>query len=190
MDSACESAPRVGGGLRFNARPHWGCFGFCNGPLSSHPHWGCFGYCAGALVRPNWGCYGYCPGYGGYFYPPIYPSLGYSPYMLPEDYAAQEPDIPVSPLPQTAPPPAPQNTEPSYEGKSIDEWVKDLKSNDARVRGEAAAMLGRIGAPAKPAIPALIETFKDADPMVRVEAALGAGRNRQRRDPHARQGPG
>jgi hypothetical protein len=31
-------APRVGGALRFNARPHWGCFGFCNGPLGPHPH--------------------------------------------------------------------------------------------------------------------------------------------------------
>jgi hypothetical protein len=60
-------------------QPHWGCFGYCDGPLPYnhgpyytcygycppyrpyHPHYTCYGYCP----KPNppyWGCYGYCPG--------------------------------------------------------------------------------------------------------------------------------
>src|SRR5262245_18778380 len=45
-------------------QPHYGCFGYCNGPIGQvHTHWGCFGYCNGPInPRPYWGCFGYCPG--------------------------------------------------------------------------------------------------------------------------------
>src|SRR5262249_30260147 len=51
--------------FHYNPQPHWGCFGYCNGPLRPHPqYWGCFGYCNGPLnpVHHYWTCYGYCPG--------------------------------------------------------------------------------------------------------------------------------
>src|SRR5262245_28744229 len=45
--------------------PHYGCFGYCPGPLTPRPeYWGCFGYCNGPLhprPEPHWGCFGYCP---------------------------------------------------------------------------------------------------------------------------------
>src|ERR1700757_3022088 len=57
----------IGEGARLEAQPHWGCFGYCNGPLrpAPQPHWGCFGYCPGPLPHHRqqyWGCLGYCNG--------------------------------------------------------------------------------------------------------------------------------
>src|SRR6516225_363477 len=60
---------------------HYGCFGYCPGPVPP-PHWGCYGYCPGPLPPappPHWGCYGYCPRplpypqYGCFGYCPVYP---------------------------------------------------------------------------------------------------------------------
>src|SRR5438552_13638791 len=67
------------GQFHYNPQPHWGCFGYCNGPLRPHPqYWGCFGYCPGPLnPRPRyWTCYGYCP---GPLPSPYYNCFGYCP---------------------------------------------------------------------------------------------------------------
>src|SRR5262249_31045089 len=56
--------------FHYNPQPHWGCYGYCDGPLRPHqPHWGCFGYCPGPLPYPHhYTCFGYCP-----YIPPYYP---------------------------------------------------------------------------------------------------------------------
>jgi HEAT repeat protein len=45
--------------------------------------------------------------------------------------------------------------------KPVSHWVKQLKKADVRLRQEAAEALGELGPKAEPAIPALIEAFKD-----------------------------
>src|SRR6516164_5083986 len=68
--------------LRPGGQPHWGCFGYCPGPLP-HPtphYWTCYGYCPGPLPTPPYsfsGCYGYCP------QPPHWGCFGYCPGPLP-----------------------------------------------------------------------------------------------------------
>src|SRR5262249_52684779 len=71
---------------------------------------------------------------------------------------------------------APDKSEPSYQGKTLDEWIKLLKDGDAKVRGTAALALRQLGPAARPAVPALIAALKDADPYVRIEASLALGK--------------
>jgi len=48
--------------------------------------------------------------------------------------------------------------------------VKQLKNKDAKIRAAAASGLASLGQPAKPAIPALIETLRDSDANVRFQS--------------------
>ncbi|MBI3409221.1 MAG: HEAT repeat domain-containing protein [Planctomycetes bacterium] len=56
--------------------------------------------------------------------------------------------------------------------KTMEDFIHELSSKKARVRGEAAAALGKFGDKAKEAIPALIKLLKDNDPNVRLEATI------------------
>jgi hypothetical protein len=60
---------------------------------------------------------------------------------------------------------APQSTaqEPVYSGKTLSAWLKDLKHTDAAVRQRAVKELGKIGPLAKRAVPALLDSLKDAE---------------------------
>src|SRR5262249_18004239 len=152
--------------FHYNQQPHWGCFGYCDGPLAPHqPHWGCFGYCPGPLpYKHHYTCFGYCPYVPPYYGP--YPPLVYQAGPAVDDsndYSAE-----------TSPParPAPKNVEPTYSGKTIAGWIAALKDPDPRTRSDAAAMLAHIGPNAKASIPALVEALKDTDSRVRVQATL------------------
>src|SRR5262249_40139115 len=62
-----------------------------------------------------------------------------------------------------------------YQGKSVDDWVKDQKSTDAKTRGESTAALGRFAAAAEKVVPILIARLTDKDAAVRVEATVSLG---------------
>jgi hypothetical protein len=52
--------------------------------------------------------------------------------------------------------------EPSYQGKSSSEWVQRLRSDNEKVRAEAAVALDEsLGPGAEAAVPSLIEALKD-----------------------------
>jgi HEAT repeat protein len=55
----------------------------------------------------------------------------------------------------------PDMSEIVYQDKSLHDWIKDLKDPKVETRTAAASALGRIGADAKAAVPALIEALKD-----------------------------
>src|SRR5437660_1221249 len=69
---AAPAAPARGFvGFRPQPTPHWGCFGYCHGPLRPHHNYGgCYGYCPLPPRPAYWGCYGYCPGPIGFMPPP------------------------------------------------------------------------------------------------------------------------
>src|SRR4051794_29604827 len=60
--------------------------------------------------------------------------------------------------------------------KPVKDFVKDLTDKDADVRADAADGLGKHGAAAKEAVPALIAALKDPDEDVRDAAADALGR--------------
>jgi HEAT repeat protein len=61
-------------------------------------------------------------------------------------------------------------------GKSVDHWIGELKSPDAKARKHAVTKLGTVG-PSDPLIvPALTGALKDADPAVRCEAVVALAR--------------
>lgn len=161
-----------------NPRPYWGCFGYCPGPLNPHPYhpyWGCFGYCNGPLnPRPYWGCYGYCSGPINSYpvaVPVPYPVYGSNPYSVASTDYAQAPSTTV-----TLPAPEEVKTTPKAQKeekpKTMEDFIQDLGSKKARVRGAAAAALAKFGDKAKAAIPALIKLLQDNDPNIRLEATI------------------
>ena len=66
-------------------------------------------------------------------------------------------------------------SEPTYQGKTLDEWVARTKAKDKRIRQTAAWALGNIGPEARTTVPALIELFKDKEESVRGAAARALG---------------
>ena len=50
--------------------------------------------------------------------------------------------------------------ETTYQGKTLSQWIAELKDTDSEVRFNAATVLSAIGPDAKPAVPALIEALK------------------------------
>jgi HEAT repeats len=160
--------------FHFNPQPHWGCYGYCGGPLRPHqPHWGCFGYCPGPLPYGHYyTCFGYCP-YVPPYYPPFppYPPLVYQAGDGSGSVLSSSDQNP----PVAAEKPAPKSDEPLYSGKTLGDWIKALKDPSSRTRADAAATLTHIGPEAKAAIPALVEVLKDTDAQVRVQASLALG---------------
>ena len=74
------------------------------------------------------------------------------------------------------PAPTPQAKEPTYQGKTLGEWIAQTKDKRKGVRQTAAWALGKIGPEARAAIPALSELCKDKDEGVRQFAAQALGR--------------
>lgn len=169
-------------------QPHYGCFGYCNGPINGqHMHWGCFGYCPGPIrpqPDPHWGCFGYCPGPIRPQPQPYWGCYGYCPgpinsYPVPVPYPVAVPAVPQvtdntyvqSPSLTMLPPPQEVDAQ-GQPIKSVEDLIQDLSSKEARVRGEAVAALGRLGPKAKEAIPELLRALADRDANVRLEATL------------------
>jgi hypothetical protein len=67
---------------------------------------------------------------------------------------------------------AAQGNEPSYEGKTINQWIAQAKDKDGLVRKAAANTLGQIGPKAKAAIPALTDLLKDENWWVRMPSGV------------------
>lgn len=171
----------VGGrGFHPNYTPHWGCFGYCNGPLRPDRHYTCFGYCPGPVV-PHWGCYGYCPG-------PLYPSYPYwGPSVIPvPEYVPSNPTViyqgninaqvnPPTPSATSSGDAAavdPNDTKTFAFKSGVDQWIEQLSSPSAKKRGEAVEALANFGPKATKAVDYLVPMLADRDPQLRVEVTL------------------
>ncbi|MFT3879585.1 MAG: HEAT repeat domain-containing protein [Gemmatales bacterium] len=156
-------------------QPHYGCFGYCNGPLrpNTRPsYYGCFGYCPGPLYpqpHPHYGCFGYCP----YPITPVAPFYYFPTYNYLPDQTSSSTTYNgnLNYVPQTPSGP-PKSPEDKVNGKNLYEWMNELKSPNSRVRGDAVAAIGLYGPVAREAIQPLIAVFKDANAAVRVEATV------------------
>ena len=60
-----------------------------------------------------------------------------------------------------------------FSGEPVDHWLEAIHSPDAKVRKNAADVLGNVGPIDSRAIPALIDAIRDPDPKVRDAAVLG-----------------
>src|SRR5215831_3162089 len=78
-------------------------------------------------------------------------------------------------LPCGAGAPGDSEPEPTYMGRTLRQWIADLKDADADVRFQAAYTLARMGPTIRLAFPALKEAAKDDDPRVRQYAAEALG---------------
>src|SRR5437763_13721147 len=67
---------------------------------------------------------------------------------------------------------------PEFLGRSLPQWVADLKDEQPRVRRSAAFVLGKVGSPRAQA--ALLDALKDRDASVREAAAFALGEIRPR----------
>jgi HEAT repeat protein len=65
--------------------------------------------------------------------------------------------------------------QPNFLGKSLNQWLDELSSRDARVRRGAAFALGKSGGEAVSAVPKLVRTLRDPVPAVREAAAYALG---------------
>src|SRR5687768_6444566 len=68
-----------------------------------------------------------------------------------------------------------QDDGPTYEGKTVGQWVVQLKHRDPDARVEAARSLGKIGPGARAAVPALAEALDDTELEVRIRACEALG---------------
>src|SRR5262249_7453526 len=133
----------------------------------SQHYFTCYGYCPYAPWNGYYTCYGACPS------PPV--------AVVPPDYVNAETDAPINPAsyqgdPEAQNVPRPEKNEPTFMGKTVDDWVKDLRSSDPAPRGGAASVLGFMGPKAKAAIPALVKALADSDSFVRLEATQALAR--------------
>src|SRR5262249_61218116 len=77
-------------------------------------------------------------------------------------------------VPCTAGGPGPeQEPEPAYMGRTLRQWIADLKDAEREVRQQAAYTLSRMSPKIRMAFPALKAAVKESDPSV----GLGAIRN-------------
>jgi HEAT repeat protein len=70
----------------------------------------------------------------------------------------------------------PVNTNPEFNGKTLDQWIKDIEDNDASVREHAIKMVSLMGPVAKKAAPAVIRQIRnenDLSPMTNAIIAIG-----------------
>jgi WD40 repeat protein len=65
--------------------------------------------------------------------------------------------------------------EPTHGGKTVRQWLAELKSEDLYARHKAARALGALGPRAREAIPALAAALKDPERHVRTSAARALG---------------
>src|SRR5579872_2117586 len=65
---------------------------------------------------------------------------------------------------------------PTYHGKTISQWIAQLKDVESSARSAAASELRQIGPAAKAALPALTDALKDKHGHVRYEAAAALGK--------------
>lgn len=65
--------------------------------------------------------------------------------------------------------------EPSFDGRSLDDWIGDLKGAAPYTRSAAAFAIASMGAKGGPAVPALIPLLKDEYANVRYPAAIALG---------------
>ena len=65
--------------------------------------------------------------------------------------------------------------EPVADGRTLSEWVADLKAAAPQVRNAAAYEISGLGPAAAPAVPALIEALSDPEPTVRFPATVALG---------------
>ena len=72
--------------------------------------------------------------------------------------------------------PTVQGKEPSYEGKTVSEWITQSKDKDADIRRAAIKALGEIRSEAKETMPVLMRSLKDKDAGVRRAATASLGR--------------
>lgn len=70
---------------------------------------------------------------------------------------------------QTAPP---EPKEPVSDGRTLSEWIADLKGASPQTRNAAAYEIAGIGPAAAPAVPALIQLLDDPIPAVRFPATV------------------
>jgi HEAT repeat protein len=65
--------------------------------------------------------------------------------------------------------------EPVADGRTLSEWVADLKAAAPQVRNAAAYEISGLGPAAASAVPALIEALSDPEPTVRFPVTVALG---------------
>ncbi|MEP6573807.1 MAG: HEAT repeat domain-containing protein [Gemmatimonadota bacterium] len=65
-----------------------------------------------------------------------------------------------------------KSSEPSFDGRSLSLWIKDLKAAAPVTRNAAAYAISSMGPDAKAAVPALIDALSDDEATVRFPVAV------------------
>src|SRR5436190_17512565 len=65
---------------------------------------------------------------------------------------------------------------PLFQGRPLEDWLKDLASNEPRVRLPAIVLMGALGEKARPQVPRLRVLLKEKDVETRLEAVNALGR--------------
>jgi len=68
-----------------------------------------------------------------------------------------------------------QGKEPVSDGRTLSQWIADLKAPAPQTRNAAAYEISGMGPAAAPAVPALIETLDDPSAAVRFPATVALG---------------
>src|SRR5262245_40693843 len=74
--------------------------------------------------------------------------------------------------PLTAGAPGGEKGEPRHEGKTLSEWLQDLKEGNLEQKRAAALALGKLGPAAKAAVPELRRALRSRDEELRRNAAV------------------
>ena len=65
--------------------------------------------------------------------------------------------------------------QPTWDGRTLNEWIKDLSAPAPYTRHSAAYAIAEFGPKGAPAVPALIKNLEDDQPTVRYSSALALG---------------
>ena len=76
--------------------------------------------------------------------------------------------------------------EPVADGRTLSEWVADLKAVAPQTRNAAAYEISGMGPAAAPAVPALIEALDDPEASVRFPVTVALARSARRPRPRCR----
>lgn len=63
----------------------------------------------------------------------------------------------------------------TWDGRTLNEWIKDLSALAPYTRHSAAYAIAEFGPKAKPAVPALVKNLEDEQATVRYSSALALG---------------